>query len=492
MKNKIKIWITLFMVAVFTMSMGASCTALEATGLIKPKPNIIFILTDDLDMPLMPYMENTNKLIGEQGATFTNYFVTSSSCCPSRASTIRGQYPHNTNILENSPGFVNFYANGRESETIATWLNKAGYETSLIGKYLNGYPVSAGKKYIPPGWTDWHAVINHTAENEEGWYYFNYTLNDNGVINEYGYAPEEYSTDVIRDKSISFINQSVAKHSPFFMYISTSAPHGPSIPAPRHEEALPDLVYPLKPSFLEKDTSDKPSIIYSNQASGDDYDTYDANALFRKRAQTLLAVDEMVAAIVQLLEQNGQLDNTYIMFTSDNGFHMGEHGLSAGKMLAYEEDIHVPLLIRGPGIEPNTMVTQMTANIDIAPTVADMAGAKTADFVDGRSFLPLLNQQTGPTTEWRKNLLIETGYLNREARVIVHRGIRNEKFIYLEYKDGELEYYDLVNDPYELDNIASKLDPSTLSNLHAWLEQLKKCGAESCREIEMTLPENFK
>jgi arylsulfatase A-like enzyme len=460
--------------------------------LANPRPNIIFILTDDLDFTLMPYMENTNKLIGEQGATFTNYFVTSSSCCPSRASTLRGQYPHNTNILENSPGFRNFHNNGKESETIATWLNKAGYETSLIGKYLNGYPVTAGNKYVPPGWTDWHSFIHHDADNDEGWYYYNYTMSENGKLNYYGYSPEEYSTDIVTERAIDFIDQSITKHSPFFIYIAGMAPHGPSTPAPRHEDTLPDLVYPQKPSFLEEDISDKPSIIYSNVEPGDDFDAYDANEQLRKRAQTMQAVDEMVLEIVQLLEQNGQLENTYIIFTSDNGFHMGEHGLSAGKMLAYEEDIHVPLLIRGPGIEPNSTISQMVANIDIAPTAADMAGTKTTEFVDGRSFLPLLHQQTGQTLEWRKNLLIETGYFDRESPVIAYRGIRNEKFKYMEYENGELEYYDLVNDPYELENLASDLDAETIATLHAWLEQIRTCKAESCREVEMSIPDDFK
>jgi len=492
MNHKTKSWTSWMLVILIALTAGSSCTALESIGVIKQKPNIIFILTDDLDFSLMPYMEHTNKLIAEQGASFTNYFVTSSSCCPSRATTLRGQYPHNTNILENSPGFRNFYKNDKESETIATWLNKAGYETSLVGKYLNGYPVTAGNKYIPPGWTDWNSFIHHDADDDEGWYYYNYTISENGEFVYYGYSPEDYSTDVVKEKAISFIDQSIAKRSPFFIYISGMAPHGPSTPAPRHEEALAGLEYPQKPSFLEEDISDKPSIIYSNVESGDEFDSHDANGLLRRRAQTMLAVDEMVLEIVQLLEKSGQLDNTYIIFTSDNGFHMGEHGLSSGKMLAFEEDIRVPFLIRGPGIEPNTTITQMVANIDIAPTVADMAGTKSAEFVDGRSFLPLLHQQESQTLEWRTNLLIETGYWDRVSPVIAYRGIRNENFKYMEYESGELEYYDLVNDPYELENIASDLDTETLATLHGWLEQLRTCEAESCRQVEMSISDDFK
>jgi arylsulfatase A-like enzyme len=201
------------------------------------------------------------------------------------------------------------------------------------------------------------------------------------------------------------------------------------------------------------------------------------------------AVDEMVADLVQLLEETGQLDNTYIFFTSDNGFHMGEHMLPSGKMLPYEEDIHVPLYVRGPGIPPGTTVTQMTANIDIAPTIAELAGAKPAKFVDGRSFASFLFPSTQQPVDWRQALLIETGDLDRESTVIAYRGVRTGQFIYVEYESGELEFYDLVADPYEMDNLASSLDAETLATLHNWLEGLKTCEADECRTLEMTVPD---
>lgn len=456
------------------------------------KPNIIVILTDDLDFPLMPYMPNVDKLITQAGATFTNYFVTTPLCCPSRATTLRGQYSHNTNILENSPGFVNFFRNGREVDSLAPWLNQAGYKTSLIGKYLNGYPTNAGKSYIPPGWTDWHAFMNQYDSEIGAHYYYDYELNDNGKIVYYGTAPEEYSTDVFRDKSIQFINESVDAGSPFFLFLSVKPPHGPSLGAPRHLEKYQDLEYPLKPSFQEADLSDKPASTVTVARSGDDFDVYDANALFVKRVQSLQALDELVAKLVQLLEDNGQLDNTYIIFTSDNGFHMGEHGLPAGKDYPYEEDIHVPFIVRGPGIQPNLQITAMSANIDIAPTLAEMAGVKSADFIDGRSLMRFLHPQADDTRAWREALLIEAGYADDEKNPLVYRGIRTGTFIYLEYKSGELEYYDLINDPYELDNIAYELDPAKLASLHAWLEQLKTCRAEGCRSAEMAMPKELR
>ncbi|HEY5731564.1 MAG TPA: sulfatase [Anaerolineales bacterium] len=488
MTYKKRTWVVLTVIILGSLLTGASCSSLEALGIVSKRPNVILILTDDLDFTLMPHMKYTNELIVQQGAEFTNYFVTSPLCCPSRASMIRGQYPHNTNILENAPGFRNFFRNKFEEETVAVWLEQSGYETALVGKYMNGYPVTAGDEYVPPGWTDWHVFFHHGPENDEGGYYFNYSMNENGELVEYGYSPEDYSTDVLKQKSLSFLDQSISSRDPFFLLISTTAPHGPSIPAPRHEGMLTEIEYPGKPSFLTEDINAKPAVVLEKATvPGEEFDIYDANAFYRNRAATLLAVDEMVLEIVQALEQTGQLENTYIIFTSDNGFHMGEHNFSGGKGLPYTEDINVPFFIRGPGIEPGTTVSHLTANIDLAPTIAEIAGAKIADFVDGRSLIPLLQTQNASLPDWRNGLLVEAGYTNRDdARALNFRSIRTTTFLYVEYfADGSIEFYDLVADPYERNNIAGSLDASVLASLHDWLEQLKTCKADMCRTIEM-------
>ena len=471
----------IIIVAVIILTGGIFLYTQRPMSSKKNPPNIIFILTDDLDFTLMPYMENTNKLIGEQGATFTNYFVTSSACCPSRASTLRGQYPHNTGVLENSPGFERFYENGNDEVTIATWMKSAGYKSSFIGKYMNLYPAGVKRTYIPPGWADWHVFLYRESPD----FYFAYTMNENGKLVKYHKKDEDYSTDVMKNRTLEFIDKYSKRSSPFFVFISTYAPHGPSDPAPRHTELYTDLIYPKSESFHEEDTSDKPDIILNLRKTGGIFEEEEANALFIRRVQSMQAVDEMVAELVKNLEESGQLDNTYIFFTSDNGFHMGEHGLPSGKMLAYEDDIHVPLLVRGPGIQPGTTIDQMTANIDISPTITDLAGGQFADFVDGRSFAPFLLTSEQQPVDWRKALLIETGSLERESPVIAYRGIRAENFIYLEYENGEIEYYDLIADPFEMDNLANVLDTETLSNLHTWLEEFKACQAESCRSAEM-------
>lgn len=491
-------------IVIVLVILAAAVLFIEMTGIFKDSPNVIIILTDDMDNSLMPYMEKTNRLIGEQGATFGNYFITTPLCCPSRASMLRGQYAHNTDILENSPGFARFFKLNEEESTLPVWLQNAGYRTALFGKYLNNYPVNAGRNYVPPGWTDWGAFLSNTQD--DGDFFYHYTMNENGTLVEYGDSPEDYSTDVIRKKSLDFIHASVTEDSPFFLFVSVYAPHGPATAAPRHEGFYNDLTYPQNPSFGEVDLSDKPALIRAQSETGDEFDEMDADAVFRSRVQSLLAVDELVEELIVTLEQNGELENTYIFFMSDNGFHLGEHKLPSGKGTPYEEDIRVPLMIRGPGIAPGTQIENMTANIDLAPTIAEIAGVTVPDFVDGRSFLPCLQ---GKNISWRNGLLIEFGYIDEEAaaknlsdpetdNLLVDveggsfRGIRGEDFVYVEYENGELEFYDLKSDPYQLENLAGQLDPQTLEILHSRLEALQFCTGADCRTLEENLFVEFK
>lgn len=476
---------------------------ITGTRLFKNSPNIVIILTDDMDNALTPYMPKTNQLIGEQGATFSNFFIPTPLCCPSRTSILRGQYSHNTDILENSPGFARFFKLKEEEDTLNVWLHKAGYRTALYGKYLNNYPVNAGRNYVPPGWTDWGAFL---GTDYEGDLYYNYTMSENGTLVQYGDTPEDYSTDVIQKKSLTFIDDSFKADSSLFLFVSVYAPHGPATPAPRHADLNANLTYPQSPSFGEEDLSDKPQVIRALSETGDDFDEGDANNYFRARVNAVQAVDELVANIVQSLEQHGQLDNTYIFFVSDNGFHLGEHKIPSGKGTAYEEDIRVPMMVRGPGIEPGTQITQITANIDLAPTIADIVGVRIPDFVDGRSFLPCMQ---GKDIKWRNGLLIEFGYVVDKTfsdilkdpetdNLLVgveggkFRGIRGEDYVYVEYDDGELEFYDLNADPYELQNLAGELSHDTLVLLHQKLEALKYCAGSDCRTLEDDLKIKFK
>ncbi len=312
-------------------------------------PNVVLILTDDLALEdvnedSLENMPNLKALM-EQGTTFENAFVSNSLCCPSRATILRGQYTHNHQIMSNEPprgGFEKFRLLGHEDSTMATWLQERGYRTAFFGKYLNGY----SDTHVPPGWDEWYGVAGN---------YLSHMLNENGHI--VNYDPEtDYDTDVLSDKTSDYVERTAGSDPPFFttdrpflMWIGTKAPHQPATPAPRHEDDYADVPLPRTPSFDEKDVSDKPRWVADNPPLSADQKQY-MEELHRKRLQSMLAVDDMIGDLVDSLRRSNELDDTYIFFTSDNGFHLGEHRLGAGKWTAYEEDIRVPLVVRGPGV----------------------------------------------------------------------------------------------------------------------------------------------
>lgn len=473
------------------------------------KPNILFILTDDQDMNLgsLDYMPNLKKLISDEGAFFENYFVNMSLCCPSRSTILRGQNIHNHGVISNSPptgGYEKFFALGDENSTIGTWLQSAGYRTGFFGKYLNGYPLPKEKKHVPKGWNMW---CSPNAGNPYSSY--NYDLNINGKTERHGKKPVDYITDVISEKTNSFINQSIKSNQPFFAYVATYAPHGPSNPAPRHLKLFNDLKAPRLPNFNEEDIIDKPlRIAILDPLTKKQIDTLDEQ--FRNRVRSLQAVDEMIARFVKTLEERNQLDNTYIFFTSDNGFHLGEHRLLAGKLTEFEEDLRVPLIVRGPGITKQTLIKDfLTGNTDLAPTFAEIAGAQTPDFVDGRSLIPVL-KESWRITRWRKAYLIEqltdskeetlrssdlSGTLEpkdemeakKEISLLAFTGLRTMRYKYVELLSGEVELYDLSVDPYELQNIAKSADKELLKYLHESLSKLRTSSGAGLREIEESL-----
>lgn len=481
------------------------------------RPNIIFILTDDLDQASIQYMPKLKSLITDQGLTFKNYFVSMSLCCPSRTATLRGQYGHNTQILGNtlpSGGFEKFFQLGEEKSTIAVWLQETGYATMLAGKYLNGFPERTNLMYIPPGWTEWYSAVKGGAYNE-----FNYTLNENGKQVDYGSKPEDYGTDVYARKSVDFIQRNANDGKPFFVYLAPYAPHSPYTPAPRHEKLFLDLKVPRTPNYNEADVSDKPNFI-KNRPVLNARQTTALDADYRKRLQSLQAVDDAIESLVKTLQATGQLDNTYIFFTSDNGYHLGNHRQLTGKVAPYDEELRVTMIVRGPGVPAGKTVDYLAGNIDLAPTWAELAGAKAADFVDGRSLVPLIRDNPPAVSQWRQAFVIENGmelttqsnspaiiapnspeelleppdsddtYLNSpDAQALrlgvpAFRGIRTLDYSYVEYVNGEKELYDMRNDPYQLQNLASKADPSLIAELTKRLHELINCKAAACRTGE--------
>lgn len=499
-----------------------------------PRPNFILVLTDDLDAETVGSLSRLRSLLTDQGTTFTNAFVNVALCCPSRATLLRGQYAHNTGVLTNHPpngGFETFHRLGHEGSTVATWLRTAGYRTALLGKYLNGYPKGVDPSYVPPGWDEWRSPVAGSPYSE-----YDYQLNENGRIVTYGHRPEDYLGDVLAARANEFIRRAAAEGQPFFIYLPVYAPHGPATPAPRHENEFAGATAPRPPSFDEQDVGDKPEWLRSRRA-------LDAEAVaqiderYRERLRSMLAVEDLVEGLIRTLESTGQLANTYLIFSSDNGFHLGQHRQASGKQSPYEEDIKVPLIVRGPGVPAGRIVDHLVGNIDLAPTLADLAGAATPDFVDGRSLVPLLRAAAPPADGWRQTFLIEHGVNTRRAdrrpppadaalqgrprsgtggeapateaqasqrrprrgavradgprrRVELpeYQALRTPDHVYVEYVTGERELYDLRADPYQLESLHTSADPALVAQLAARLDVLRRCGGSTCRAADAGPP----
>jgi arylsulfatase A-like enzyme len=488
--------------SVAAAAIPASGAVTAASGATQPsgapaadaRPNIVFINTDDLDMAEVPTMPKVKSLLADQGATCTNFFVTVSLCCPSRSTFLRGQYAHNTQVLTNggeNGGYARAHALGIENSTVATWLQDAGYHTGLMGKYLNGYPTKdIPETYMPPGWNEWYSPVEGNAYDE-----FGYKMNENGTVVTYGKDPQDYMTDVLSGKAADFIRRAASAPAPFFLYVATYAPHQPATPAPKYANAFPDAKAPRPPSYNEQDVSDKPAWVQRLPLLSDN-EQANLDDLYRKRIETLQSVDDLVENVVNTLQATGALANTYIVFSSDNGFHLGQHREQAGKQAPYEEDNHLPLIVRGPYIEAGKIVGSLIGNVDFAPTFALWANANVPDFVDGNSFARLL--AGAAPVGWRQEFLIEhftqtsaaasgagTPAATRAAGGIPEfHGLRTADYVYVEYVTKERELYDLTNDADELQNIAGSADPALLDMLSARLAELKTGAGASLRAAE--------
>jgi N-acetylglucosamine-6-sulfatase len=459
---------------------------------LSARPNLVVVLTDDQDLVLgsLDFMPRTRALIGDQGMTFSNHFVPLSLCCPSRSTILTGLHVHNHRVLTNFPpdgGFERFDQLGLEDRTLAVALHDAGYRTALFGKYLNGYPNGENLTHVPPGWDEWASPVKGSPYAA-----YRYTLNENGKLVVHGSKAEDYMTDVLAAKAVDFVRRSSSQ--PFFLYLATYAPHRPSTPAKRHAGLFPGLQAPRTPSFNEPDVRDKPARIRALKRL-DASRVAAIDALYRKQMQSLQAVDEAVAALVQALRDAGRLDDTYIVFTSDNGFHMGQHRLEPGKYTPYESDVHVPLLVRGPGVPRGLTVDALTLSVDFAPTFAELAGATLPVQPDGRSLVPLLEGK--PPASWRQAVLLEQFAVpsappkgsdlqepDDASSHPSHRGIRTASYKYVEYGTGEKEVYDLKKDPDERLNLRDQMPKTWLASVSKLVKALASCKGATCREIE--------
>lgn len=450
-------------------------------------------------------MPRTRAWLTEQGASFSSFFVTQALCCPSRASILTGRYVHNHGVVTTTPpdgGFVKFHGAGLESQTIAVALERAGYRTALFGKYFNGYPRGEALTFVPQGWNEWEVPTSVIAAYSE----LNYTLNVNGKLVAHAALPEDYFTDVLSRAAADFVTRQAAAAQPFFLYLAPVAPHRPFIPAARHAEAFKGLRVPRTPSFNEEDVSDKP--LFLQRPPLRPFEIRELDRIYRARAQSMLAIDEMVEALFGALKSAGVLDNTFVFFASDNGVHLGQHRLDARKNTAYEEDVHVPLLVRGPGVPAGRVIPELAANIDLAPTFAELAGVALPGAIDGRSLVSLWSGRDAGavSTPWRQAILLEhpdppSRAAKAAARAAQLRdseeeglpsppfmGLRMATESYVEYGDGSCEDYDLAKDPQQLDNRCAHLAPPARKERSAWLRVLATCQGATCRTLENRPP----
>lgn len=486
---------------------------------VDARPNIVLVMADDLDILLntLDYMPHVRDLLQQQGISFDNALVPVSLCCPSRASLLRGQYVHNHTIYTNGPpdgGFQKLFDLGMENSTVATVLQDAGYRTALMGKYINGYPFTDSLTYIPPGWDEFYS-----PSSDKAYFGFSYTMNTNGVLVPYGNDPEDYITDVLSRTAVNFITRTVPSGEPLFLFVNTYAPHGPSTPAPRHTHLFTNVIAPRGGSFNELDMSDKPPII-STLPLLTPTEIQEIDARYRERLRSMQAVDEMIAALVDVLQSTGILSNTYFVFTSDNGYHLGQHRLKQGKYTNYEEDLRVPFIVRGPGVPVSQTSAALISTIDILPTFAEIAQTQVPTYADGRSLMALLGGSSPP---WRQVLLVEqypfssqigddpdlrngllepdevdqtwramqqpsAACLSTTTPKPIFTGIRGVRYKYVEHHACDHELYDLDNDPFELNNIYDQTNALTRIQLDTWLRVMETCAADTCRAFELGPP----
>jgi arylsulfatase A-like enzyme len=459
------------------------------------RPNIVFVLTDDQPVGMDAATPWIAQNIRDMGTQFDNSFVTTSLCCPARTTLLTGEYAHNHGVISNAGplgGASYFRANGGDQHTVATELQNAGYQTALIGKYLNQYPNETGDPdtYMPPGWSEWRAAVDVFPFDTAG-EQFNYHMIENGTRVAYGSTPQDYFSDVVRDHSLRFVKNALENGRPFFLYMAFVSPHVPSRAAPRHVNTFRSLLMPMSESFNEADVSDKPRWV-QRRALMTPTEISSMQDTYRNMHSSLLAVDEAVQALHQFLSRARAIENTVFVFTSDNGYHFGEHRVFDDKNTAFEEAIRVPLYIAGRNVRRGEKRAEIALNLDITPTILDLAGIPMPASVDGRSLRPLFDQTTPEPAAWRKRFLVEHyapdpvqgSRLSPFPYLLEYSAVHAVDSIYVEYAYGDTEHYRLDLDPAQVTNTESALSPLERAALHAQLAALRTCVGATCRIAE--------
>jgi arylsulfatase A-like enzyme len=473
-----------------------------------PPPNFVVIMTDDQSASTMTerFMPRTFDLLVRPGTSFRNFVVTTPICCPSRATFYTGQYAHNNGVFQNDPGYE---ALKDKQNVLPVWLQEAGYRTALVGKFMHGYEDAVDPASTPaPGYDDWFGMLVNS--------YYRYVISDNGVPERFGRAPQDYATSVINHRAVNLIHEYAEAGDPFFIHVSHVAPHShrtkgsicdnAAQPAPRDVTRYSRAVFPdpPPPSFNEENVLDKPPFI-DRLRRLTPADIQEIRRKYRCGVASLRHIDRGVKQIVDALDETGELTNTVVVLTGDNGYFEGQHRLRRGKGLPYEESIVQPLVMRIPsrylsdGGAVQT-VSEMTSNIDLAPTLLDLAGAEpcTADgecrTLDGRSLVPLLEGDASGFG--RRGVLIEyraprgNGGRQAEGGACEYAAIRTQEDLYARYTviendagdcvaDLEVEHYDLTTDPFELENLFPGPTPELEQeedDLRARVAALQRCA----------------
>ena len=495
----------------------------------RARPNIVVIMVDDMREDDLRYLPWTQRLIGDAGVRFVNSFAPYPLCCPSRASFLLGQYAHNHKVWSHGEpwGFPVL----DDTSTLATWLQDAGYATVFLGKYLNGYghrpaPDGSGDnsvRYVPPGWTEWRGSIDgglpagHPA-NGGTYRYFDTTLSVNG--DHFDNYAGRYQTRVYGELSEWIIRRRAASGQPFFFWANYTAPHNgaprdPDDPEPvvRDDGEVSRMGSPSVPvgvrgafdsvirhapgAYGEADMTDKPAFMQSAPPMNEAEEAA-LLEVARQRAEALLVVDRQVRRTVAALDASGELDNTLLVFTSDNGYFLGEHRIRQGKILPYDPALRVPLLMAGPGIPAGEVRYDPYLTIDMAPTLATLAGAMPGGEtqIDGQSMLRVARRGD---LGWTRAVLTETGPggtvretdesgvpLNptdpgeRDIRYTI--GVRTDRYLYTDNAAGELELYDLAVDPLQLTNQVNNPEYGLVRvELAETLRKVRACDGSACR-----------
>lgn len=502
--------------------------ALTATGEENPKPNIVVLLTDDLDNELLKsalqshLMPNLENELVNKGITFSQSFVSNAICCPSRATLLTGQYSHNHGVLQvkrdSARRGLSYWLDagakeGGESNTLATWLQSAGYRTALIGKYLNGYGLDSAP-YTPQGYDDWYGLTGLVHKMYE------FEIFNEGISYKSKAAPLEYQTDFLADKAVGVIEKHASSYPqiPLFLVLTPTAPHieteyelNPNVTSRFNDSIRPASSYGfLSDGIFRNGTS--PNLLFKSSVFeygfGDKLSQIqglgpltvtDLNLIqkqFKDRLASLVSIDDMIGKVILALTKANQWSNTVFIFTSDNGWFYGEHRLS-GKSWAYEEAIRVPLVIRSPFHAGRGTSTKLVLNNDLAPTIAELAGVSPVRNVDGRSLTPLLNNVASLT--WtRKRVFIEqfkAGFAKSSTAPPTYAAIREisgvNNFLYVYYFSAleklsgtslGTEYYDLNTDPTQ--EHAMILQIGRYGALNTVINSFATCSGNTCREAE--------